>query len=76
MTKGQTMMYKTLHRKLKIKQHELHQKVGMNSDVQGGLAVHAPLVTPVMLLLKDMIITYVDVNPTHIIISKIVPCNG
>ena len=48
----------------------------MSSDVQGGLAVHAPLVTPVMLLLKDMIITYVDVNPTHIIISKTVPCNG
>jgi hypothetical protein len=27
-TKGQTMIYKTLHRKQKIKQHELHEKQG------------------------------------------------
>ena len=30
--KTQTMMYKTLHRKLKIEQHEPH-KTRMNSDV-------------------------------------------
>jgi hypothetical protein len=35
----------------------------MNSDVQWGLAVHAPLVTPIMLLLKDMIITYQNCQP-------------
>jgi hypothetical protein len=38
------MIYKTLHRKLKIEQHEPH------SGVQEGLDVPAPLVTPVVLL--------------------------
>jgi len=30
-TKGQTAIYKTLHRQLKIEQHEPHGKPGMNS---------------------------------------------
>jgi hypothetical protein len=29
--KEQTAIYKTLHRKLKIEQHEPHYKLGMNS---------------------------------------------
>ena len=32
-TKGQTTIYKTLHRKLKIDQHEYHKKQGMNLEV-------------------------------------------
>jgi len=31
--KEQTMIYKILHRKLKIEQHESYQKPGMNSGV-------------------------------------------
>jgi len=30
------MIYKTLHRKLKIEQHESHHKPGMNSDAPEG----------------------------------------
>jgi len=30
-TKGQTIIYKTLHRKLKIEQHEPHETLGINS---------------------------------------------
>jgi hypothetical protein len=29
--KGRTMIYKTLHRKLKIEQHEPYKKPGVNS---------------------------------------------
>jgi hypothetical protein len=47
------MIYKTLHRKLKIEQHKPYQKPGVNSGVQDVLAVPAPHVTPVMLLLND-----------------------
>jgi hypothetical protein len=32
-TKRQTMIYKTLHGKLKIGKHEPHQKWGVNSGV-------------------------------------------
>jgi len=35
-TKGQTAIYKTLHRKLKIEQHEPHKKLGMNSGAPEG----------------------------------------
>ena len=45
-TKEQTMIYKTLHKKLKIGQHELHKKAG------DAPKVPAPLVTSVMLLLS------------------------
>jgi uncharacterized protein YxeA len=34
-TKGQTMRYKTLHRKLKIEQHEPHQKLGSSYAQKG-----------------------------------------
>ena len=40
--KGQTTIYKTLHRKLKIEKHEPHQKSGVNSGAPEGLAVPAP----------------------------------
>ena len=40
-TKGQTTIYKTLHRKLKIEQHEPHWKPGMNSGAPEGWAVPA-----------------------------------
>ena len=36
MTKGQTIIYKTLHRKLKIDQHEPHEKLGMDSGAVDG----------------------------------------
>jgi hypothetical protein len=54
MTKEQTMIYNILHRKLKIKQHKPDYKPGLNSDAPERLAVPAPQVTPVMLLLNDM----------------------
>jgi len=41
-TEGRTMIYKILHRKLKIEQHEPH------SDATEEEAVPTPLVTPVM----------------------------
>jgi hypothetical protein len=34
--KGQTMIYKTLHRKLQIEQHEPHYKPGLNLDASEG----------------------------------------
>jgi hypothetical protein len=44
--KGQTTIYKALHRKLKIEQHKPHQK-------PEGLAVPAPDLAPVVWLLND-----------------------
>jgi hypothetical protein len=35
-TEGQTMIYKTLHRKLKIEQHEPHWKPMMDSGAPEG----------------------------------------
>ena len=46
------MIWKTLHRKRKI-HHESHQKTGVKSCDSERLAVSAPLVTPVVLLLND-----------------------
>ena len=40
-TKGQTMIYKTLHKKLKIEQHEA-TKTGVNSGAPEGWSVPAP----------------------------------
>jgi hypothetical protein len=54
MTKGQTKIYKTLHRKLKIEQHEHHWKPAVNWGVPEGLAVPDPHETPVLILLNDM----------------------
>ena len=34
--KGQTMIYKTLHKKLKIEQHKPHLKLGVNSGGPEG----------------------------------------
>jgi len=52
-TQGYTTIYKTLHRKLKIEQHESHQKLGVNSGAPSVLAVPSPHVTPVMLLFNN-----------------------
>jgi hypothetical protein len=41
-TKGQTKIYKTLHRKLKIEQHESHLSSGMNLGTPEGKDVPAP----------------------------------
>jgi hypothetical protein len=47
------MIYKTLHRKLKIEQHKFHVKPrSTNSVALERLAFPAPLVTPIVLLLK------------------------
>ena len=45
-TEEQTTVYKTLHRRLKIEQHEPHK----NADAPEGYAVPAPLVASVGLL--------------------------
>jgi hypothetical protein len=47
------MVYKTLHRKLKIEQHE---KPDVNADAPEGLAVPYPLVTAVVLVTDEIII--------------------
>ena len=57
-TKGQTTIYKTLHRKLKLEQHEHHSKPVTNSGAREGLAVPVPLMSPVALLLKDTTINF------------------
>ena len=45
-TKGQTTIYKTLHRKIKIEQHEIPQKPGDELSAPEGLTVAALHVTP------------------------------
>ena len=52
-TEIQTMIYKTLHRKQKILQHEPTQKNGVGGDSRApeGYSVLAPQVAPVVLLL-------------------------
>jgi hypothetical protein len=47
--KGQTTIYKTQHRKLKIEEHD-PTKTGVNSIAPEGYAVSAPLVAPVVLI--------------------------
>jgi hypothetical protein len=46
----QTMIYKALHRKLKIDQHEPNTKSGVTSGAPERQAVLAPPVTPIVLL--------------------------
>ena len=46
------MIYKTLQRKQKNEQYELHYKPGLNSGAPEGLAVPVPHVTPVVVLLN------------------------
>jgi len=46
-TERQSMVDKTLHRKLKIEHPHPHPlKTGVNSDVSEGFTVSAPLITP------------------------------
>ena len=47
------MIYKTLHRKLIIKQHEPHKKPLLNSRAMEGEAIPAPPVKPAVLLLNN-----------------------
>jgi hypothetical protein len=50
-TKGQTIFYKTLHKKRKIEQHNPHKKTRMYCCApERRSSVPAPLVTPVALL--------------------------
>jgi len=51
-SKRQTMIFKTLHRKLKTEQYE-PEKTGVNLVALKGSAVSTSIVTPVMLLLSD-----------------------
>jgi hypothetical protein len=55
MTDGKraTTICKTLHRKLKIEQHEPHYELELNSNTSEVLAVLDLNVTPVVLLLND-----------------------
>ena len=53
-TKGQTMIYKTLHRKPTTEQHEPNYKPGLNSGAPEGYAVPATHVEPIMLLLLQI----------------------
>jgi hypothetical protein len=52
---GQIVIYKALHRRPKIGQYEPHLKPVVNSCDLEGLAVQAPHVTPVVLLLAVII---------------------
>ena len=52
------MIYKTLHRKLK--QHKPTKNLGVNSLVQEGQVVPAPLVAPIMLLLNYTNMWYIN----------------
>ena len=47
-TKGQTTNNKTLHRKLKIEQHESQKKTGWSWVLRKIKAVPAPLMAPVV----------------------------
>ena len=49
----QLPIYKKLPRKVKIKQSEPHNIVGVNADAPKALAVPAPILTSVMLLLNN-----------------------
>ena len=49
--KQKTIVHMTQHRKLKTKQHELHQKFWRISGAPEGLADTAPHVAPVVLLM-------------------------
>ena len=49
----QLPIYKKLPRKLKTEQHEPYKIVGVNADAPKALAVPAPILTSVMLLLNN-----------------------
>jgi len=51
--KDKTVIYKTLHTKLKIQQHEPYLQRGVNSCPPEGLKVPDTQATPAMLLLND-----------------------
>jgi uncharacterized protein YegL len=60
-TKGQTMIYKTLHRKSKINQHESHQKPGachlfkwISSSIAKKMAKHVRKVVLIAVLKPSM----------------------
>ena len=51
------MIYKTLHRKLKIEEHEHHSKLGMNSCAPEGLAVMHCIVIVIDLIVTSQVDT-------------------
>jgi hypothetical protein len=60
--KGQTVIYKALHRKLKIQQHGPHLKPKVNSGAPEGLAIPATHVDPFLLLFSVFLLScFVDV---------------
>jgi hypothetical protein len=63
--KGQTLIYKTLHRKSRTK------KTGVNSDALEGLAAPAPLVTPIVLLITTWISSDMEIMLDNSLIKKI-----
>jgi hypothetical protein len=54
-TKGQTMIYKTLYRKLKIEEHEPHKKRGEPMGSGRVKTVPSPIVKPVVLPLLQKV---------------------
>ena len=67
------LIYKQLHRNVKIEQHEWTPpaKVGVNADARKALAVPAPILTSVMLLLNNTnIIDTSLVNNINIIYNE------
>ena len=48
--KEQTMIYETLHIKIKIEKYKRHLKQGVKSGAPEGLVVPVPLVAPIVLL--------------------------
>ena len=56
--KGQIMIYKTMHRKLKFEQSELHYKPRVNAGTPEELTVPAPHVPPAVLLNDTKIILH------------------
>jgi hypothetical protein len=53
-TNEQTMVYKTLHRKLKMDQHKRNKNPGVNSGGLEGLAVLAPPLAPFILIFSNI----------------------
>ena len=58
-TKGSTTIYKTLHRKLKIEQHESHLSSGMNLGAPEGKDVPAPHVAH---MLTGIIVIHTNIS--------------
>lgn len=49
----QTMVYKILHKKLKSEETKFHLKSDVDASALGGLAVPAPTVVSIVVLIND-----------------------